>query len=377
MNRFILSFAPQRRAVVSAAYRGIPSTFFHDALTTRLSSSSSNSPPSKDEHKKMALSTSPHPTDSSSLLHSEYVESTTRGIGQVIFLNSVTSGRIILFSLALGDPSLAAYATLGALSATSTAKFIGLDEQTRKDGLYGYNGMLIGCVASVFGSPLVPYSLLGTIIGASATPIVSASLSRTISMPQWTWSFNIVALTSMMHTRPLLGGEESTDTEVAAACSENATSLTDLALSPLMGMSQIFVVGSTTTGAGILAAIGSYSPKLALHAIGGSAIGCIVGLLMGADVSDVAVGLWGYNSALASMAVGTFFVNSQQTALLSVAGAASSAALFGAMQPVFGMYGVPCLTLPFCTVASACYLLDGQIPGLVLSKVPHSPEKNE
>ena len=283
----------------------------------------------------------------------------------------MNSGRVIFVSLALfGDPTLAAFAALGSVTATTTSRFIDLDNKMWKDGLWGYNGALIGAAASVFGPSYVPYMALSTVLGAAATPVLSASLNSALSIPQWTWSFNIVALTSLLRARPLLPLD---DTKVVA---ETISGFSDVALSPLVGISQIFVVDSALTGAGILAGTALYSPGLALHAIGGSATGSLVGLLMGGDLHDVSVGLWSYNSALASMALGTFFVHSRQSMLLSVSSAASAAALFGGMQALFGEYGVPCLTLPFCSVASVCYLLEGHIPGLKLAMEPHSPEKN-
>jgi urea transporter len=108
----------------------------------------------------------------------------------------------------------------------------------------------------------------------------------------------------------------------------------------------------------------------------GSVVGTAIGAFSGADVSELAMGLWGYNSALTSMAVGVFFVNSTPAVALSAGGAAATAAVFGAMKTVFGAYGAPCLTLPFCTTMSACYLLRNQITGLTLASSPHSPEKN-
>jgi urea transporter len=108
----------------------------------------------------------------------------------------------------------------------------------------------------------------------------------------------------------------------------------------------------------------------------GSTLGTLCGAFMGADVSELAMGLWGYNSALTSMAIGVFFVHSTPTLALSAGGAAATAAVFGAMKTVFGAYGAPALTLPFCTAVSACYFLGNQIPGLQYAKSPHSPEKN-
>ncbi len=311
------------------------------------------------------------PPSPSTVLASAFIDTNSRSIGQVIFLNSSKSGQAILLSLAIGDPTLSVFAALGAATANASAQLCGLEANSLENGLWGYNGALIGCAASAFGPSFFPLAVTSTLVGAAATPLLAASLKKTLSIPQWTWSFNAIALTSLLQSRPLIQNTVTVENAI-----ENTTGIVDLALSPIVGISQIFVVESYLTGAGIIGAIGMYSPKLALHALGGSVIGSIIGIFSGADVSNVAMGLWGYNSALTSMAVGTFFVNSREAIALSAFGAASSAALFGAMQPVFGMHGVPCLTLPFCTVASVCFLLEGQVPGLALAKDPHSPEKN-
>lgn len=330
--------------------------------------SSTPLPSSEDSSKKNKVSFA------QSVIQSEHLDAAARSMGQVIFLNSVHSGRVVFASLAVGDPTLAALALLGTTTANTTSHLIGLDNNAWKNGLWGYNGALIGCAACVFGPAYLPFKVASTVIGAAATPVLSASLNSAVSMPQWTWSFNVVALTSLLRARPLLLPAESVDANIDVVSA--STGFSDVTLSPLKGLSQIFVVDSLYTGAGIAAATYLYSPKLAVHAVGGSAIGCLVGLLSGADLSDVCMGLWGYNSALTSMAVGVFFVHSRHTMALSASSAAASAVLFGAMQTLFGTYGVPCLTLPFCSVASACYLLEGQIPGLKLAAEPHSPEKN-
>lgn len=316
-------------------------------------STSSDGPPSKNANDEKPLKT---PSSKPTFLHSEQVDATSRGFGQVIFLNSSKSGNVILLSLALADPSLAAFSALGAMTSTSTARSLGLDDKAWKDGLWGYNGALVGCAASVFGG-FAPYAIAGTLVGAVAAPAVSASLKNAAAMPQWTWSFNIVTLTALMQTLPLMGADSAS---MADGMAEKATPVWDAMLSPLAGISQIFVIPSHLTGVGIVAAIGMYSPKLALHALGGSVTGCTVGIMLGAEVSDVALGLFGYNSALTSMAVGTFFVDSRRVRVLSFAGAAASAVLFGAMKTTVGAFGVPCLTLPFCTVATGELVWDAK-----------------
>jgi urea transporter len=146
---------------------------------------------------------------------------------------------------------------------------------------------------------------------------------------------------------------------------------------PFKGISQIFVVESAWSGAGLVGGIALYSPGLAAHLVMGSTIGAMSGMCMGADANEIASGLWGFNSALTSIGVGVFFCPSLATYSLSAGGAAATAALFGAMKTVFFAWDAPCLTLPFCITMSGCYLLRHAIPGLELASNPHSPEKNE
>ena len=315
-------------------------------------------------------------------LTEELVDATARGVGQVIFLNSRKSGMIVGLGLAVGNPYLAGLAALGTVAATMTATAAGLDKAAVKDGLMGYNGCLVGCASAVFGSPSIIAATTATIVGAAATPFVAASLKETMgSVPQWTFAFNFVTLTSLLRTRPLLAPTSTITEEGTTGAVESTTSIgsvvTDIIASPLTGISQIFVVQSALSGAIILGGIGSYSPMLAVHALGGSVMGTLVGAMSGSPLEELTMGLWGFNSALTSMAVGVFFVHSTPTMLLSAGGAAATASLFGAMKTVFGAYGSPCLTLPFCFTMSACYLLQRQVPGLLLASNPHSPEKNE
>jgi len=324
-------------------------------------------------------------------------------MGQVIFLGSPASGAVLYTSLAFGDPKLSLFAALGTITANTTSKMLGLDKSMYNTGLWGYNGALIGCAASVFGpAAYYPYTLLTTVLGAAATPIVCASLKSTVhtSSPQWTWSFNFVALSSLLIQHKLLQPVASTQTITTEPTTTTTSGFDDIQtyisaihdvgtahlttyidpilLSSLTGISQIFVVNSPFTGLGIVAGTALYSPMLAVHALGGASVGCLVGYASGADVTAITDGLWGYNSALAGMAVGVFYVNNASTIVLSAVSAAGAAALFGLLGPIFDTYGgVPCLTVPFCTVASATYLLGkGGIPGLKHAKDPHSPEKN-
>ena len=342
----------------------------------RLLSSSSGASPSnskKDESNKASkLVTRENAT--------AFAETTLRGMGQVIFLNNPLSGGLVLGGLMVGaGSSFASLAVIGTVAANGTALLTNMDKDSYQAGLWGYNGCLVGCAMSVFGPSNLIFATTSTLIGAAASLFVAASLKEAMTIPQWTFAFNIVALSSFLRTQPLLPPAPAVETAEATttAAVTTTTSFVDILASPFVGISQIFVVESALAGAIITGGIMNYSEGLAAHALMGSAVGSLIGITCcGADLSEVAMGLWGFNSALTSMAVGTFFVHSTPVMLLSAGGAACTSIVFGAMKTAFGAWGSPCLTLPFCTTMSACYLLHKQIPSLRLAKDPHSPEKN-
>lgn len=330
-----------------------------------------------------------------------------RGAGQVIFLNSPASGSVILGGLAVADPYLATLTLAGAATSTLSAQVGGLDRVSLNDGLWGYNGALVGCVTAVFLHPLpesiagaadaasimsspvsmntAAWGLASTAMGASIAPFVGLALRETMGgVPQWTIAFNAIALGALLRTQPLAAAAQkcSTADEIAPEASTAAISSLDptiLMAAPLRGISEIFVVDSAISGGAIVGATALYSPGLAAHLLLGSIVGSATGyILCDAPMEEIANGLWGYNAALTSIGVGVFFVHSSRTVLLSVGGASATAGVFAALKGVFGAFGAPCLTLPFCTVMSGCYVLGrGGVPGLALASSPHSPERNQ
>lgn len=302
-----------------------------------------------------------------------FVDEVLRGAGQVLFLNSPTCGALTLAALGYGDPWLGALAALGTTTATATAHALKLDKDMISAGLAGYNGCLVGCAFSVFlGQPAWTASVaLATVGGAAASaPIASALKPLCGSVPQFTLAFNIATLSALVMVKPLAGA--------AAADPSVVISALEWACSPLVGVSQIFVVNDAIAGAMILGAIGAYSPAAAAHTYLGSCIGVGTALALGAPASEIGMGLWGFNPALTSLAVSVFFVPGAASYSLAAGGAAATAVLFGGAKGLMASsLGVPALTLPFCAVAASAFFVQRAAPNLlVLAAEPHSPEKN-
>jgi len=315
-------------------------------LPTRLFSATAD--PNKEEDKKINTS-----------------YSIFTSLGQVIFLNSQTSGGVILTSLAIGDPYCALHGFLGSTVSVATAQGMQLDKDTIENGLLAYNGTLMGCVSAVLLYPSLSLSTFAlTTAGAAACTALTASLGASVftKQPQFTYAFNLVALSALWCRTPT-----AVSSSEAVAVSN---SFVDVLTGSLHGVSQIFLVENSISGLGILGGIALYSPQLAVYAAGGS----LLGTTLGATVygGSVASGLWGYNAALSSMAVGVFWQPNTASRVLAVVAAVTSTHLFASAAQVMG----PCLTLPFCLTMTSLLPLSSVVPSLKLADSPHSPEKN-
>jgi hypothetical protein len=80
-----------------------------------------------------------------------FLLSALRGAGQAVFANSPLAGLLILIALASQSGWLFVMALLGLVSSTLTSRLLGLDTAARCNGLYGYNGLLIGAALATFG----------------------------------------------------------------------------------------------------------------------------------------------------------------------------------------------------------------------------------
>lgn len=76
-----------------------------------------------------------------------------RGLGQVMFQNNAVSGLLMLVGIACNSWLLALLALLGNFVGTVTAFFSGYSKEDIEDGLYGFNGTLVGIAVGVFMEP--------------------------------------------------------------------------------------------------------------------------------------------------------------------------------------------------------------------------------
>lgn len=299
-----------------------------------------------------------------------FMLATLRGMGQVFFCNSTLTGGLSLLGIAIANPPVACSAVLGCASANAMAhaqaRLLNSSTKDINAGFVGYNGALIGCAfAMLLGKDPLTTALATAFAGAVSAMLVGPLRAIIVPVPQWTWIFNMLAISVVALVRPRRDDPRQYET---LSC--RALDPVDWLVSVLNGISQVFFVNNPYAGFLMLVGIFSCNQVGAAAAFLGSLLGALTGAYLGADAAEVNFGLWGVNPALTALSVSAVFVPSGAAFWALACGGAVAAALarLGVKEIVNQGAGAPSLTLPFCLVATGCFLLGGRMPGVHLAK---------
>ncbi|MEM9088024.1 MAG: urea transporter [Cyanobacteria bacterium P01_F01_bin.53] len=304
----------------------------------------------------------------------DFINGTLRGVGQVIFVNNPFSGLLILLALFIQSSWVGALALVGVLAATLTAIGLQLDRETTRNGIFGYNGLLVGAALATFSDPGVGAGYGGwvllTIIFASLTTVMMKTLgvwwAKTVNTPPLTLPFCILTLVclALVNWLPQPWFQLAT---AGGAAPETTLTGARLAAALPIGVGQVFLAGKLISGLLILLAVALCTPLGALVGIIGGGLGLLAGLLLGIAPNTIYAGLWGYNAVLCAMAIGgIFYAPNLKSIVIGGVTAFLSAMLGGGLGLLFGTLGLPALTVSFCLATIGCFvLLQRSLPSLV------------
>lgn len=314
------------------------------------------------------------------------VDALLRGTGQVMFQNNPLTGLLFLIGIFVNSPLLGVAGLLGLAGSTLTAWLLGADRALIRNGLFGFNGILVG-IGLAFFLRFDALVVLYLIVGAAVSTVVMLALINLLSpwdMPALTapfvltaWSF-LLAVYQFGFLRPsdliapaVLSPGAAIDPMLAAAPGAAGAGLTaeNLLQAFLRGIGEVMFQDNPLTGAVFLLGILANSRFSALFAAAGSFIGLLVAMALGANGVSVYHGLYGFNPVLSAIAVGgLFFVLTWRSALYAMFCAIFSTVLMGALSGLLTPVGMPALTAPF--VASTWLFLWPKALGRSLIPVP-------
>ena len=288
------------------------------------------------------------------------VRSTLRGAGQVMFQQSAWTGLLFLVGIFWGayechTPAVAWGALVGLVASTVAGMIINEDFSQGIDGLWGFNGILVGCAFPTFmgdcwqmWTALIFCSMLTTWVRHGFNNVMAPWKVNSLTFPFvfCTWLF-------LLASRYMFGleGDELSKPALAVADATQGldTSFGHLVIYWLKGIAQVVLINSWVTGAIFLVGLAVCSRAAAVYAALGSAISLGLAVAFGADASDIANGLFGFSPVLTAIAIGcTFYSVNWRSALWAVAATVATVFIQAGMDALMLPYGIPTLTGPFC-----------------------------
>lgn len=218
------------------------------------------------------------------------------GFSQVFLLQSALSGALILAGLFCNSWQLALLALLGCLVSRATASLWRDTKQEIADGLYGFNGALVGIAIGVYWE-ISWLSLLLLVIGAALSTWLARAFRRHAQLPGLTAPF-IIAVWALLLVS-LLAPQGVGLIDSAAQLEEGQPLWRRLGVALGDSVGQVMFQANVLTGLLFFLAIAWESRRKALYAL----LGALIPMLVIPFVPEAVwrEGLLGYNAVLCAI----------------------------------------------------------------------------
>lgn len=224
-----------------------------------------------------------------------FVKTILRGVGQVMLQNNALTGLLFLVGIFYNSWLMGLGAIAGNIISTISAKFLKYSEEDIRNGLYGFNGTLVG-IAIWFFFGVNIYTVLAIIIGATLSTVIMQAMKKRV--PAFTAPFVLSTWAVMLGIKIL-----NIAPFLSSPLAQNSS--LDLFSTFSMGFGQVMFQGNLVTGILFLIAILVSSRTAAIYSVYGSLLGGLFALLLAIPLSAINLGLFGYNAVLCGIALGT------------------------------------------------------------------------
>ena len=228
------------------------------------------------------------------LNYKNFTKSIFRGIGQVMLQKNAITGLLFLIGIFYASWLMGIGALMGVFVGTITALILKYEEKDILNGLYGFNGTLVGIALLFFFKPTILLFLL-LIIAVIVSTIVMHFMYKNNLSP-YTFPFVITTWVFIFLIKIL------NITPAAISGALNFTNI-DLLSGISLGFSQVMFQASIITGILFFIAILINSRIAAFYALLGSTIGLLTGLLFfPSSINLINLGIFGFNGVLCGIA---------------------------------------------------------------------------
>lgn len=287
------------------------------------------------------------------------IDISLRGCAQVMFQNNPVTG--LLFFIAIftaaysnNNPLAAWGCVVGTLLASVTGT-ITHDTKGWRNGLYSYNGCLVGIAIPVFitATPIMWLCLmLGSVVSVIATVCIADILK--------TWKIAALTAPFVLTTWVILLASYAFHNIYGSGLPSPALSQQYIPSIPggyspiffidgtMHGISQVFLFPGILASLFFIAGLAVESIICACYAIIGSFLATVIAYNLGANAHDIQSGLYAFSAVLTSVALGTVFNHPGWRAFIyTISGIIFTVFIQAAMNVLLLPFGIPTLTMPF------------------------------
>lgn len=290
-----------------------------------------------------------------------FIDINLRGAGQVMLQNNPLTGLLFIVGIfwgavAAGSVAIGIGAVAALLLSTLTAMLLHVERESLNQGLYGFNGALVGIgVATFLQNTLLMWVYLA--LGAAFSTVVMLAITnllRTWKMPALTFPFVlttwllVLAVYQFTHLPAESLGPPSLALGGSLLGAHASLTAGFLLTGWATGVAQVFLINNIITGIIFVVALAVNSWQAMMLALAGSAVGLLVALVFGANAHSIGAGLYGFSAVLTAIALGSVFYRLSFTvALYAIAGAIATVIIQAALNTALSPVGIPTFTAPF------------------------------
>ncbi|KMY51530.1 urea transporter [Peribacillus loiseleuriae] len=280
------------------------------------------------------------------------ISASLKGISQVILIENVITGLIILLSLTIYSYYLGVIALISSIIGTLIGKLGGADEDSVNQGLFGYNSVLTGIALTLFLTG--PSRFVIALVGAAVAAILTAALMhvmKNIAIPILTFPFIVVTWFTLLVSYRLEAFQLTTGLvpQDLANWELNIAGATNWLEGTFTGIGQIFFLDNPYCGALLFIAVFWAGWKFGLFAILGNGVALLTSYGLGGEHSLIFMGLYGYNAILTCIAVALVFREDRHSfaPISGIIAACVTVPVTAGVTTWLLPYGLPALTMPF------------------------------
>jgi urea transporter len=286
-----------------------------------------------------------------------FIDANMRGASQVFLQNNPLTGLILLVAIfwgayAAGNVKVGVGAAAGLVIATSIAILLRADRASMKQGLFGFNGALVGAAVPTFLAHH-PTMWIYVVIGAAVSTVVTLAVNKVAN----TWGVSgstapfvfttwLLLLAAYAFAKVPIASLNAAALPVATTSA--ATWPSDVSGILARSISQVYLIGNVATGVLFLIAIAVSSVRSAAFAVLGAIVSLIVAVGFGANGVAISAGLYGFSAVLTAIAVGTVLNQpSPRLTLYATLATIFTVIVQAALNVATSPLGIPALTFPY------------------------------